>query len=168
MPDKNKHFMETAISLAEDTLKEGEFPVGCVIADSSNVLATGSRIHSSNIGVNEVDHAEIIALRRLADRREPLDNSKLTIYCTLEPCLMCFGAIILNNISNIVFAFEDVMGGGTGCDLKKLTPLYKKSSVTVVPGVLREKSLALFKSFFSNPANTYWKGSFLADYTLGL
>lgn len=164
----NKHFMEIALSLAEDTLKAGAFPVGCVIADSSNVLATGSRIHSSSIGVNEVDHAEIIALRRLADRQEPPDNSELTIYCTLEPCLMCFGAIILSNISNIVFAFEDVMGGGTGCDLEKLTPLYKKASVTVVHSVLREKSLALFKSFFSNPANTYWKGSLLADYTLGL
>jgi len=168
MPDNNKHFMEIAISLAEDTLKAGEFPVGCVIADSINVLATGSRIHSSSIGVNEVDHAEIIALKRLADRQKPLDNSELTIYCTLEPCLMCFGAIILNNISNIVFAFEDVMGGGTECDLEKLTPLYKKSSVSIVPGVLREKSLALFKSFFSNTANTYWKGSLLSDYTLGL
>ena len=168
MTDKNKHFMEIALGLAEDTLKAGEFPVGCVIADSNNVLATGSRIHSSNVGVNEVDHAETIALRRLADRQEPLNNSELTIYCTLEPCLMCFGAIILSNISNIVFAFEDIMGGGTGCDLEKLTPLYKKSSVSIIPGVLREKSLVLFKSFFSDPANTYWKGSLLADYTLGI
>lgn len=161
------YFMELALRLAEDALHAGEFPVGCVIADGSNVLATGSRTHSSHTGVNEVDHAEIIALKNLAERKNPPDNnSGLTIYCTLEPCLMCFGAIIISNIKRIVYAFEDVMGGGTGCDREQMTPLYKNASVSVVPGVLREESLALFKSFFSNPANTYWQDSLLADYIL--
>jgi tRNA(adenine34) deaminase len=164
----NTYFMETALRLAEEALQAGEFPVGCVIADSRRVLATGSRTHSSHTGINEVDHAEIIALKNLYDRQGPPNNSGLTIYCTLEPCLMCFGAIILSNISTIVYAFEDVMGGGTGCDREKLTPLYKNASVSIVPGVLREESLALFKSFFNNPANTYWQDSLLADYILNI
>lgn len=162
----NSYFMKIALGHAEDALRAGEFPVGCVITDGSRVLATGSRTHSSHTSVNEVDHAEIIALKRLAQEQRPPDNSELSIYCTLEPCLMCFGAIILSNINTVVYAFEDVMGGGTGCDRDKLTPLYKNAPVSIVPGVLREESHALFKSFFNNPANTYWKDSLLARYIL--
>lgn len=158
--------MTIALSLAEKALQAGEFPVGCVIADKRQVLAMGSRTHSSGNRTNEVDHAEIIALRRLADSQTVFNTRDLTLYCTLEPCLMCFAATILSNITRIVFAFEDVMGGGTGCALEKLTPLYKQAAMSITPGVMRNESLALLKSFFSNPANTYWQESLLARYTL--
>jgi len=73
---------------------------------------------------------------------------------------------MIASIGHIVFAYEDVMGGGTGCDLQSLPAIYKESDIEVIPGVLRAESLALFKTFFSNPANTYWKGSLLERYTL--
>ena len=95
-------------------------------------------------------------------------TGKITVFCTMEPCLMCYGALILAGVGGIVFAYEDVMGGGTGCELFRLKPLYKNSPVTVVPGVMRAESLNLFKTYFSNPANSYWKQSLLAEYTLGL
>ena len=79
---------------------------------------------------------------------------------------MCFGASMIAGLGQIVFAYEDVMGGGTGCELQSLPLLYKKSDIEITPGVLRAESLALFKTFFSNPANTYWKGSLLERYTL--
>jgi tRNA(adenine34) deaminase len=161
-------FMKIALEHAENALRAGEFPVGCVITDGSSVLATGSRIHSSRADENEVDHAEIIALKNLAEGPRPPDRNGLAIYCTLEPCLMCFGAIILSNINKIVYAFEDVMGGGTGVDRDRLAPLYKNARVSIVPGVLRKESHALFKSFFNNPSNTYWKDSLLARYILEL
>ena len=84
----------------------------------------------------------------------------------MEPCLMCYSALILAGIGTIVYAYEDVMGGGTGCDLAKLTPLYQSSPIRVVPNVLRSESLKMFKSYFSDPANNYWKQSLLAKYTL--
>jgi tRNA(adenine34) deaminase len=58
------------------------------------------------------------------------------------------------------------MGGGTSCDLTKLTPLYKDSGISIVPSILRKESLKLFKAFFENPKNAYWRGSLLAGYTL--
>lgn len=79
---------------------------------------------------------------------------------------MCYSALILAGIGEIVFAYEDVMGGGTGCDLAQLRPLYRNSRIEVLQGVLREKSLQLFKTYFSDPTNRYWKGSMLAQYTL--
>jgi tRNA(adenine34) deaminase len=79
---------------------------------------------------------------------------------------MCYSAIILAGIAKVVFAYEDVMGGGTECDLEQLRPLYSNSRIEVLPGVLRDKSLQLFKTYFSDPMNHYWKGSVLAQYTL--
>ena len=91
---------------------------------------------------------------------------ELTLYCTMEPCLMCFGATLLSGIKRIVYAYEDVMGGGTRCDLSGLPILYKDTNVTIVPHVLRRQSLELFKAFFLKPENNYWKNSLLAEYTL--
>jgi tRNA(adenine34) deaminase len=79
---------------------------------------------------------------------------------------MCFGALIISDIGKIVFAYEDAMGGGTQCDLSKMTPLYKENQISIIPNILRKKSLQLLKTFFSNPENIYLKGSLLATYTL--
>jgi len=159
-------FMEKALALAEKAFEEGEFPVGCIIVYGKDIIGSGSRIGTRNTSENEIDHAEIIALRSLAQNKEDMDKSKITLFSTMEPCLMCFGAILLSGIQKIVYAYEDVMGGGTKCDLSKLPPLYHNQPITIVPDILREKSLNLFKDFFKNPCNTYWKGSQLAKYTL--
>lgn len=159
-------FMEKALDQARAALGAGEFPVGCVIADEARVIATGAREGSSGAIPNELDHAEINALRRLQEVGYEGDMNRLTIYSTMEPCLMCFGAIILNNIPRLVFAYEDVMGGGTACRLESLPPLYSNSNITVVADVMRQESLALFQSFFSDSRQAYWKNSLLAQYTL--
>ena len=158
-------FMEEALDEARQALERGEFPVGCVIVRKGKIIATGSRQGTAGDLVSETDHAEILALKQL-ERSAPVDRSRLTLYCTLEPCLMCFGAILISGIRHIVFAYEDVMGGGTRCDLGRMPPLYGSKPVHLVPHILRDKSLFLFKSFFSNPDNTYWKDSLLAAYTL--
>ena len=79
---------------------------------------------------------------------------------------MCYAALILASIGNIVYAYEDVMGGGSACELSRLKPLYKNSPITVVADVMRTESLQLFQAYFSNPNHKYWKNSLLAEYTL--
>jgi tRNA(adenine34) deaminase len=160
--------MKKALDQAEDALAEGEFPVACVMVYQGKILVTGSRKGTIGDARNEIDHAEMVALRRLTEIEDPIDPDKITAFCTMEPCLMCYGALILAGVGEIVFAYEDVMGGGTGCELSRLKPLYKNSPVTVVPDIMRADSLKLFKTYFSNPANSYWKQSLLAEYTLGL
>jgi len=163
-----RYFMKKALDQAEDALAEGEFPVACVMVYQGKILVTGSRKGTIGAARNEIDHAEMVALRRLTEIEDPIDPDKITVFCTMEPCLMCYGALILAGVGEIVFAYEDVMGGGTGCELSRLKPLYKNSPVTVVPDIMRADSLKLFKTYFSNPANNYWKQSLLAEYTLGI
>ena len=160
------HFMKKALELAEDALARGEFPVGCVMVHREKILVTGARKGTIGNDRNELDHAEMVALRRLIEFDGPINHGNVTVFCTLEPCLMCYAALILAGIGNIVYAYEDVMGGGSACELSRLKPLYKNSPLTVVADVMRTESLQLFQAYFSNPANSYWKNSLLAEYTL--
>jgi tRNA(adenine34) deaminase len=163
---KNEKFMKKALELAESALEAGEFPVGCVMVHRDKILVTGSRKGTAVNGRNEIDHAEMVALRNLIDLKEPVDHCEVTVFCTMEPCLMCYAALILAGIGNIIYAYEDVMGGGSMCELSRLKPLYKNSPIKVVGNVMRNESLQLFKAFFSSPDNQYWKDSLLAEYTL--
>jgi tRNA(adenine34) deaminase len=164
----NEGFMELALAQAKTAFAQGEFPVGCVIVQGQEVVATGAR-QGTNLGnpfFSEIDHAEIRALKSLEADFSGFVPEDSVVFCTMEPCLMCFSAIILAGIKKIVYAYEDPMGGGTGCDLSSLTPLYRDAKVQVVSGVLREKSLDLFYKFFNKETNLYWKNSFLEAYTL--
>jgi tRNA(adenine34) deaminase len=160
------HFMQAALQLARSALSRDEFPVGCVIVYKGKVVARGARKGTRKAIPSELDHAEIIALRELETLAEPTDRRQMTVYTTMEPCLMCYGAIVISGIDNIVYAYEDAMGGATACDRTRLPALYANRDVDIVAGVCRRESLALFKAYFSKPAMDYWKGSLLADYTL--
>ena len=162
---EHERLMGLALAEARVALAVGEFPVGCVLAHQGKVIASGKRAHSSG-RVNEMDHAEMLALRSFLDAEPSIAPQEVTLYATMEPCLMCFSTMILNGIRKIVYAYEDVMGGGTNLPLTALSPLYAAMEVQVLPSVIRQESLALFQQFFSNPDNPYWKGSLLANYTL--
>ncbi len=165
---KHEKFMQIALEQAMEAQAQGEFPVGTVIVHGDRVVASGQRLHTleQKESVNEIDHAEILALRSLLARETAIDPAELVVYATMEPCLMCFSTLILNGIRHIVYAYEDVMGGGTNLPLDRLNPLYAEMKVTVTPHVLRQESLNLFQRFFANPENRYWKDSLLANYTL--
>ena len=163
----DERFMKKALEAARQALAMGEFPVGCVMVYEDEILVTGTRNHSAPQSQNELDHAEMLALRRLIALGEKIDRAKVTLFSTLEPCLMCYAALIINGVKHIIYAYEDVLGGGTGLDLTGLNPFYREMEVTVVPGVLRHESLMLFKRFFSDPDNRYLRDTLLARHTMG-
>lgn len=163
---KHEPFMREALSLAKDALKRGDFPVGCLLVLDGERVASGARSGSANTHPNELDHAEMAALRNLDPALPMKDRGRLTAYCTMEPCLMCFGALLIHGVRRIVYAYEDIMGGATRCDLSTLPSLYRDRKIAIVDHVLRKESLALFQTFFRNPGNAYWRGSRLAEYTL--
>ncbi len=161
-----EYFMQKALDEAQKALSAGEFPVGCVLVCQGKILVSAFRSGTDTGFNNEIDHAEMLALRRLVNLKKNIDNRQITLFCTMEPCLMCLGALLLSGIGEVVYAYEDVMGGGTGCNLAGLTPLYRNQKISIVPNILRQQSLELFKAFFRNPENSYWQGSLLAKYTL--
>lgn len=163
---EHEKYMKEALQEAKEALIAGEFPVGCVMVHDQEIVSRGRRINSKPPKENELDHAEIIALRKLYDLHPELDRSDITVYSTMEPCLMCYATLLLNGIRKFVYAYEDIMGGGTSLVLKDLQPLYREMSVAVTGHIMRRESLELFNSFFSAANNTYWQDSSLARYTL--
>lgn len=160
------HFMQIAIQEAEKSLAANNFPVGCALVYEDTVLTKGHRINSQSATANELDHAEIVALRTLMESHPDIDRTKVIAYSTMEPCLMCFATLLLNDIRTFVYSYEDAMGGGTNLPLSELSPLYQEMQVKIIPHILRDESLKLFKDFFQNPNNDYWQNSMLAEYTL--
>jgi tRNA(adenine34) deaminase len=163
---QHEKFMDLALGEAQKALEVGEFPVGCVLVHNDQVVARGRRCHSGMAAVSELDHAEIVALRSLAAKSFSFDLHGLVAYATMEPCLMCYAALLLNGVRTIVYGCEDAMGGGLGLDLTRLSPLYRDMTVVITGGVRRLESLRLFRRFFSDPDNKYWQGSLLAEYTM--
>ena len=155
--------MQTALAEARLALAEGEFPVGCVLAQDGQVMAQGRRRNSGSTSRNEIDHAEIVTLRSLLAERPGVDCNGITVYSTLEPCLMCYSTMLLSGIRRFVWAYEDVMGGGTALPLEQIAPLYQDMQVELVPDVLRRESLVLFAQFFQT--HSYWQDSLLNSYT---
>jgi len=166
MSTNHAHHMHQALDLARQALDRDEFPVGCVVVDQDRVIAHGMRTNTRGSVPSELDHAEIIALRRLEAAADQANRGQMALYVTLEPCLMCFGAFLLSGIGTLVYAYEDAMGGGTRCGRSRLPTLYRDSQVRIVPAICRSESLALFKDYFSRPHIDYWRDSHLARYTL--
>nr|WP_281382948.1 deaminase [Dissulfurirhabdus thermomarina] len=171
----DRRWMGEALALARQALAAGEFPVGCVLVAGGRVVGRGRRVHTRPGEVNELDHGEMVALRQWLSGGAPGSGGAVTVYTTLEPCLMCLGALVLNGVRRIVYAYEDVMGGATGL-LPRVRSgggpgapgptLYTDPPVTITAGVERGPSLSLFRAFFADPANDYWRESPLARYTL--
>ncbi len=156
--------MAEALVQARQALDAGEFPVGCVLVADGKILAQGHRRNSQGSQANELDHAEIVTLRHLMAEAAPPQPHLLTVYSTLEPCLMCFATLLLSGIRRFVWAYEDVMGGGTSLALHQLNPLYQTMQVDLRAGICRQESLSLFACFFQQ--HSYWQDSLLSRYTL--
>lgn len=162
--EQHEHFMRPALEEASTALGEGEFPVGCVLVEGEQILARARRKNSTGTQANELDHAEVLAVRNLLTTHPAPDCGKITVYSTMQPCLMCYATLLLSGFRRFVWAYEDVMGGGTELPLDRLPGLYAKMRVKEMPHVLRSESLALFQQFFRQ--YDYWRDSPLARYTL--
>jgi len=141
-----ERFMRLALREAERAMQADEVPVGAVVVRAGRVVA---RAHNQPISLSDpTAHAEILALRRAAQK---LGNYRLTdcsLYVTIEPCAMCAGAIVQARLERVTYGARDPKGGATGSALKVLNHPRLNHQVEVVNGVLAEDCACLLQRFF--------------------
>lgn len=140
------HFMEMCLREAERAFTEEEVPVGAVIVSPQNKVI--AKAHNLTIRSNRpTSHAEILAIHMAADMLNNYRLTDCTLYVSMEPCIMCAGAIIEARIRRVVFGCFDEKGGALGSviDVNAL-PLNHK--LEVQGGVLQEKCQAILQRFF--------------------
>jgi len=145
IPNDTDHvfWMTKALESAQEAFERGEVPVGCVIVDQSKCLVAQTYNLRESLQ-DPTAHAEMMAMRRAAS---VLKNWRLlgcTLYVTLEPCLMCSGALILSRIPQVVYGAFDVKKGSADF----LNSGHFNHTCHVLGGVLEGPCQELLKSFF--------------------
>ncbi len=115
---------EIALQQARSALSVGYFSVGCVLEYRDEIIATGKRCNSFG-RVNEIDHAEIVALRTVLDSERRINFGEVTLYSTMEPCLMCFSTLLVNGVRKIVYSYEDAMVEERTCPCRFVPSLFQ-------------------------------------------
>lgn len=139
-------FMQEALAEAEQAQAKGEVPIGAVIVHHDQVIARGHNLRETSN--DPTTHAEMVAIREAAAAIGHWRLLDTTLYVTLEPCVMCMGAIILARIPRLVFACRDPRAGAVGSIYDFAQDERFNHKVVVTEGVLSEECSRLLSGFF--------------------
>ena len=143
---EDKHFMEQALELAREAFELGEIPVGAVLVRDGITLGSGA--NRCIVDHDPSAHAEIMALRQAAAVQKNFRLSNTTLYVTLEPCLMCCGALLHSRIARVVYGAREPRSGGVVSLYDSLRLPGLDHHVAITEGVLAEQSIELLQMFF--------------------
>ena len=142
----DERFMKEAIRQARKAYAIGEVPIGCVIVYEGRVIARG--YNRRTIDKNTLAHAELLAIRKASRKLDDWRLEGCTMYVTLEPCQMCFGAIIQARIPKVVVGCMNPKAGCAGSILNLLDVPQFNHQAELVTGVLEEECSQMMKNFF--------------------
>ena len=138
--------MLEAVRLAKEAAAAGEVPVGAVVAAGEEILGRGA--NSPIARKDPTAHAEILALREAAGRIGNYRLENATLYCTLEPCVMCAGALVTARVERLVFGARDLRFGGVRSKFRIADSEVLNHKVKILEGVLAAECVELLRGFF--------------------
>jgi len=145
---QDKIYMQSALEMAEQAAQLGEVPVGAVVVYDNQII---SRAHNKPITAHDPSaHAEIMAMREAG---LVLDNYRLincTLYVTLEPCLMCVGAMVHARIGRVVYGAEEPKTGAMHSKMQAHALPHLNHQLDVTAGVLAKPCGEILKQFFQS------------------
>ncbi len=139
----DEYFMQQALREAELAFEEEEVPIGAIVVMQNKIIARG---HNMTERLNDpTAHAEMIALTSAFSNIGSKYLPDATLYVTVEPCLMCAGAVYWSKLGKIVWGADDEKNGHQRLT-KQQSPFHPKAEI--ITGVLQEECAALMKAFF--------------------
>jgi tRNA(adenine34) deaminase len=143
---EHEKWMRCALELAREAEEAGEVPVGCLVVSRGEIVGQG---RNSPIGLlDPTAHAEMLALRQASITCGNYRLAGATLYCTLEPCPMCAGALVAARIGTLVFGARDLRFGGVRSKFRIADSPLLNHRVEIVEGVLGAESTAMLQRFF--------------------
>ncbi len=139
--------MKLALSEAKKAAEKAEVPIGAVlVSQNAEILAAA---HNQTISLNDpTAHAEILALRQGAEQTQNYRLLNTTLYVTIEPCMMCMGAIVHARISTLVFGARDPKWGSAGSLYNLATDNRFNHQVQIIEGICEDECRSLMQDFF--------------------
>ncbi len=141
------HFMRLALAEALRALEHNDVPIGAVAVRAGLVIGRGHNRREAD--QDPTAHAEMIALRQAARAVGHWRLEGVTLYCTLEPCAMCAGAMVLARLPRLVYAAPDPKAGAGGSVLNVLQHPQLNHQVEVATGLLADEAAAYLRAFFA-------------------
>jgi tRNA(adenine34) deaminase len=144
----DEDFMTQAVELAREAARLGEVPVGAVAVKDGVVIGRG--MNRREIDADPFAHAELLAMREAASALGVWRLTGVTVYVTLEPCVMCAGAMVQSRIDRVVFGARDKKAGAAGSLYDLLRDPRQNHRVVVEPEVLQPVCSEALTSFFAD------------------
>ena len=146
--DNYTKYMLEALKEAELAKLEDEVPIGCVIVRNDKIIA---RAHNQRETTNNpLGHAEILAIKKASELLNDWQLVDCDLYVTIEPCIMCGGAIIQSRIRKVIYGAPDLKGGAFGSSINILDAQNINHRPEIVKGVLMEECTKIIKDYFKN------------------
>lgn len=139
--------MRAALEQAAIAVSVGEVPVGAVVVRDGQVIGYGH--NRSRTDTDPSAHAEIVALRQAAQSVGNYRLEKATLYVTIEPCLMCCGALLQARVQRLVFGAREPRGGAVVSTRETLMVSSQKHHIAISEGVLQRECAGLMQEFFA-------------------
>ena len=146
--EKTNKFMLEAIKEAKKAELLDEVPIGCVIVKDNRIISRGHNVRESKN--NPVGHAEIIAITKASKKLNSWRLNDCELYVTIEPCIMCSGAIIQSRIKSVYYGAKDYKGGAFGSSIDVLKAENINHHPEIVGGVLEKECSELISRYFKN------------------
>ena len=146
--DPDERFMQEALRLAREGAGGEEVPVGAVVVLGGEIA--GSAWNAPIARNDPTAHAEILAIREAAVKTGNYRLPGATLYCTLEPCVMCAGALIAARVDRLVFGARDLRFGGVRSKFQLADSDILNHRLEVVEGILAPECVELLRTFFES------------------
>ena len=144
--EEKESFMREALKEAEIALEHDEIPIGCVIVKDGEIIGRG---HNAREELQRaVMHAEVMAIENANLSEESWRLLDCTLFVTIEPCVMCSGAIVQARVENVIYGAKDPKYGCCGSCMDLVSDNKFNHQATVISGVLEDECSSLMKHFF--------------------
>ena len=146
--DNYTKYMLEALKEAELAKLEDEVPIGCVIVKDDQIIA---RAHNRReVTNNPLGHAETLAIKKASEVVNDWQLVDCDLYVTIEPCIMCGGAIIQSRIRKVIYGAPDLKGGAFGSSINILDAQNINHRPEIVKGILEEECTKIIKDYFKS------------------